>query len=169
MNVYYLKQKISFKDKYLVYDINEEPVLQVIGDSNTVTLDRIFGNIFSIGHTLHINNLKGKTELRLKRKLGVIWKKYDVINESNTTIAFIKQNKNLLIPKMYISSKYGDYLINGDVLGKNFTIIKDKVTVAKISKKLLSFGDTYKICVYENDTDKIIIAAVIAMDNCYHN
>lgn len=168
MSVYYIKQKISFKDKYLVYDINKDPILQIIGDSATVTLDRFFGNIFSVGHILHINNLKGNTEFILKKKPGFIWKKYEVINDSNNTIAFIKQNTNLLIPKMHISSKYGDYLINGDMLGKNFTIFKDALEVAKISKKLLSFGDTYEISIYEKDTEKIIIAAVIAMDNCYH-
>jgi len=167
MNIYYIKQKLSLKDKYLVYDVNDKPVLQVVGSSLTVSFERIFGNIFSIGHVLQVNNLQGEKEFLIKRKAGFIWKKYDVI--INNEIISINQNKNFFIPKMHINTQCNNYLINGDILGKKFSILKDNVEIAHVSKKLLSLNDIYEVCVYEKDADKLAIAILIVIDNCYHN
>ncbi len=167
MNTYYVKQKLSLNDKYLIYDINEKPVLQVIGSSSTVTFERIFGNLFSIGHTLQVNNLQGEKQFVIKRKPGFLWKKYDIIIDDDT-ISVI-QNKNLLIPKIHIDTQSNSYLINGDIFCKNFSIIKDGIKIAQISKKFLSLRDVYEICVYEDNADKLALSILIVMDNCYHN
>lgn len=169
MSIYYIKQRIvTIKDKYIIYDINKEPILEITGSSFTGIFDRFLGNVFSIGHALYINSLKGKTEFILKKKVGFIWSKYDMV-DNNNIIASMRRGKSLLVPKMNVNSEFGDYLITGDVLGEKFSIVKNKIEVAEVSKKRLSFGDSYKICVYENDTDKLIIAMVLAIDNCYHN
>lgn len=167
MNTYYIKQKLSLKDKYLIYDINEKPILQVIGSSSTVTFERIFGNLFSIGHVLQVNNLQGEKQFIIKRKPGFLWKKYDIILK-DVTIS-INQNKNLLIPKMHINTQSNNYLINGDIIGKNFSITKDGTKIAQISKKFLSLRDIYEICIYDENANELALAILIAMDNCYHN
>ncbi|MBU3251562.1 LURP-one-related family protein [Clostridium algidicarnis] len=167
MNIYYIKQKLSLKDKYMIYDINEKPVLQVTGSSLTVTFERIFGSLFSIGHILQVNNLEGEKQFIIKRKPGFLWKRYDIIIEGDTIS--VNQNKNLFVPKMYINARCSNCLIKGDILAKNFSITKDGVEIAQISKKTLSLQDIYEICVYEDHEDKLAIAILIAMDNCYHN
>ena len=167
MNIYYVKQKLSLTDNYMIYDIDEKPVLQVIGSSSTVTFERIFGNMFSIGHILQVNNLKGEKQFIIKRKPGFIWKKYEIIIDNDTIC--ISQDKNLLIPKMHVKTQYNNYLINGDIFGKNFSILKDNIKIAQISKKFLSLRDIYEISVYEDYEDKLAIAILIAIDSCYHN
>ncbi len=167
MNIYYIKQKLSLKDNYMIYDINDEPVLQVIGSSFTVTFERIFGNMFSIGHVLQVNDLKGEKQFIIKRKPGFIWKKYDITIDNDTIC--INQDKNLLIPKMHVKTQYNNYLISGDIFGKNFSIVKDNIKIAQISKKILSLRDIYEISVYEDNADKLAIAILIAIDSCYHN
>ncbi len=169
MDIYYLNQKIDITNgKYLVSDVNKQPILQVVESSLTGTLDRMFGNIFSIGHTLHINNLEGEEQVTLKKKVGFIWSYYDVVINNNIS-ASIQQNKDWFKPRFSIDSQYGTYTISGDIFAKHFTLIKDECAVAKVNKKSLSFTDSYEICVYEPDKYKLIIAIVLAIDNSVHN
>lgn len=169
MNMYYLNQKIDvIKDKYIVSDINKQPIFNIIGNSSTGTVDRIFGNFFSIGHTLYINNIDGEEKFIIKKKPGFIWSNYDMLIDNNIS-ASIHQDKSWLKPKFSVNSQYGKYTISGDSFAKHFTVNEDGNMVAKFDKKTLSLTDTYEICVYDPDVDNLIIAIVIAIDNSIHS
>lgn len=169
MSTYYMKQKIGFNDKYIIYDAKQEEVFIIEGDKRTVSLDRFFGNIFSLGHKLRINDLKGNTLFIVKRKPGFIWKDYEIIDFNKNKSALIRQKRNIFLPKMSIEIEGDNYLINGDIMARNFTISKDKSLMVQVSKKILSLGDIYEIMTYNNENDALILAIVVAIDNCYHN
>ncbi|WP_425445835.1 LURP-one-related/scramblase family protein [Dethiothermospora halolimnae] len=169
MSIYYMEQQtFSTKDKYQIYDTNRQQILEATGNRSTGTFDRVFGNFFSIGYTLNVNNIEGELVFTLNKKRGFIWSHYDMLVNKDLH-ASIQEEKSLFKSNLIINSSLGEYKVNGDVFAKNFTINKAQNTVAKIKKKTFSFGDSYEISVYEEDNYKLFIATAIAIDNCKHN
>lgn len=169
MTVYSIEQEVfSTKDKYLVYDTDREQILEIIGERSTGGFDRFFGNFFSIGYKLYAKNLEGELQFVLNKKRGFIWKNYDVSIANNINVS-ICEEKNWFKFRLTVNSEYGTYIINGDMFAKYFTINKDGNVVAKVKRNSLSFGDTYEVCVYEEDRYKLFIAITIVIDNCNHN
>jgi uncharacterized protein YxjI len=169
MNTYYINQKIlSLQDRYYIYDENQQPILQIIGNTLGGNLDKFFGSFFSIGYDIHINNLDGEEIFLIKKKKGFIWENYDIFIYGSKC-ASIHREKDWFKAKFNINSVYGNYTFSGNSLARNFTILKDGKVVAKIQKKTLSIKDAYELCVYEEDKFQLFIASVIAIDNACHN
>ena len=55
MQTYYIRQKISLDDKYYVYDINNEPYIEIKSKNKLLTIiDRLFGGIFTLGNKIYM-------------------------------------------------------------------------------------------------------------------
>lgn len=169
MKTYYIKQKlVSLNDKYYVYDKNDEPCLEVVSNGLLAFLDNLFGSIFSLGHKFYIKNLNGNVFATIKKRTGFLLEKYDIFcGERN--IASIKQQITALRPKISIKTEKDDYLISGDILGRDFIISKNGVTVATVKKAAFNIKDKYTIDIFEDGNDELFVSTVIAIYNSLHN
>lgn len=169
MKTYYIVQKlISLNEKYYIYESNNELYLEVTSNGFISYLDDIFGSIFSLGHKLYIKNLDGSEFVTIKKRAGFILEKYDIFcGERN--IASIKQHMSVANPKISITTEKDKYIITGDIMGRDFVIAKNEVTVAKVKKTAFNIKDKYKIDIFEDGNDELFISTVIAIDNSIHS
>lgn len=169
MNIYNIEQKIiGFKQMYSIYNQDSTLYLQVTYSRSSFIIDRILGGILSIGCKLNISDLDGNEYVTIKKYCGVLLEKYDIFYDG-IKIAQIKQLISATKPKFIISTENNTYEINGDIMAKDFTVIKDGISLAKISKRRFNVKDRYKLEIFKLDYEKVIIASVICIDNSIHN
>lgn len=157
MQTYYIKQKVlSLKDRYFVYDKNEQPVYEVNG------------KFFSIGAELTIRDLNGRDLYRIKQRVLSFLGAYDIYEDEHLC-ASIKRQASFFRPKLTVESSESHYKIEGYFWDYNFSIIKDNRIIGLIEKEWFTFGDSYKLTVNDSESETLFITLVIAIDHCLHN
>lgn len=169
MKTYFIQQKLmAANEKYHIYDSNNKPCLEVLANGLMAFLDNLCGSVFSFGHKIYIKNLDGIEFAIINKRTGFLMEKYDVFC-GGKNIASIKRQMKAFKPKFLISTDTDDYVINGDVMGRRFTISNRELEVAKVKKTTFDITDKYEINIFEDDNDELFLAMVIAMDNSIHN
>lgn len=156
MKLYIKQQVFSFGDKYQVYDETGNVLYYVEGD------------IFTLASKLHVLNTKNEELFLIKKRLFTFLPKYDIY-QGEEVIASADKRFTFLSSRIDISSKYGDFTIDGEVFAHDFSIYQDGNVIASIQKKWLSWGDTYEIEILDNQNVDFFVALVITIDNCMHN
>ncbi len=150
-----IKQRIfSWGDSYDVYDESGQP--------------RYFvkGKVFSLGHQIHIFDKKTGQEVgAIRQKLLTFLPKFEIIMNGYTA-GTISREFTVLKPKYRVDFRGWD--VNGDFMGWNYVACRGDHEVLRVSKKLISWSDTYVI-EYKNPADEIpALLLVLAIDaaNC---
>lgn len=150
-----IKQRVfSWTDTYDIYDAAGEV--------------RYFvkGKFFSLGHRLYVyEEATGKEVGSIHQKLFRLMPTFE--------IRLFGQNMGSVRKKLtFFSQKYHvDYFgwnAEGDFLGWDYRVTDGSRTVMTISQKLLSWGDTYRLCI-ENPRDEVpglLLALAIDAANC---
>lgn len=121
-----------------------------------------------MGHKIYVKTLEGRVVAVLKKRMGVLLECYDIY-VAEKKIAFVNQKILSFKPKITVSTQMGEYLIRGDVLGKNFVIAQNERTVAKVEKEFFALQDKYRIDIFEEENEELFVSIVIAIDNCIHS
>lgn len=150
----YLKQKvISIKDRFTVYD--------------------------------EFNSVK----YTCSEKLISIVKKYRLYDTNNTEKVFIKQKLISWLPKFYvyingekiatvkkcfsIRPKYFvpelNWKIKGNILEHQYSIMQDDKEIASVSKKYISWGDSYEINIIDAANEIKVLSIVLIIDMVDHS
>ncbi|WMM24530.1 LURP-one-related family protein [Tissierella sp. MB52-C2] len=154
---YLIRERIfSFSDSFTINDENNRPYYEVVG------------KVFSIGNKLNLYDMNGRNLLYIEQKIFRFLPEY-IIYEGNKVVARIQKEFTFFKPKFTIDSSYGDFTIDGDVFAYNFNIIKNGRPVAWISKKFLSFSDTYSIDIADEENHAFILSLVIVLDQVFHD
>ncbi len=153
---YYLKQKIfAIGDKYNIFHEDESPAYTVQSQ------------ILSIGAKLRLHDLQGNELFFIKQKIALL-PTYEIY-KGETLCAIVRKKIAFLAHKIEVESAYGNFQIDGDAFAFSFDIKLNGNFVGAISKKLLSWGDTYEINIADDQDQAFMCALVIAIDNCEHN
>lgn len=153
----YIKQKVfSIGDKYNVYDENENLVFKVQGE------------IFTITSKMHLLDWMNREVFFIKKRFTFFLANYDIY-QNNMLAATVSQEWSFFRPKLRVDSRYGSYQIQGDFLSLDFRIIKNGAYLGSVSKKWLSWGDSYELDIPNTEDAAFVVALVIAIDNCIHN
>ncbi|KAN0026504.1 hypothetical protein ACTFIV_007491 [Dictyostelium citrinum] len=159
MTKLYIKQKVfSIGEKYNVYDEFKNKKFYCEG------------SIFSWGSKIKMFN-KDTNELmfviRQKVKFS-LYKKYKIFDGHNNLLAIVKQ-KSLFRPKLEIVLNENEqYTCKGDLFSYNFQILDNGLLIGSVSKKILSWGDTYMLDISDNFEPSFFVAIVITIDDCVH-
>ena len=153
----YIRQKLfSIGDRYSVFNQAEEPVYTVEGE------------IFTLGAKIHLYDLAGNELFYIQQRLFRFLPQYELY-KGDVRCAVISKKISFFSHRLEIESSYGDFYVDGDAFGMDFSIGVDDRTIGGISKKWFTFGDSYELFI-ENDQDAAFFCAlVIAIDNCMHN
>jgi len=152
-----VKQKIfSFGDNFVIKDDH--------GNDHFI----VKGKVFSLGDKLKIYDLMGQELFYIEQKLMRLLPQY-TIYRSGQAVATVKKDFSFFKPRFSIWSVYGSYTIQGDFWGMNFSIIKNGRWVAQVSKKWLSFRDTYGVDIADDENYAFILALVIVIDQVLHD
>lgn len=143
------QRKFSWSDTFDVYDEHGKKKYFVKGE------------LISVGHKLHVFDNKGKEIGLIKQKLISMLPSFHIYINGEK-VGHVQKKIGLFHPKFEVDYKKWD--IDGDVMGWNYTVKNGRKKVAKITKELLRWGDTYVIK-YDDPKDELMaMMLVIAID-----
>ncbi len=155
---YFLQQKaFSLKDKYNVYDEDEEIIY------------KISSNFQLINFQCSIKNSQDEECLKVISEVMNVIPKYQIV-KNNFTVAKVKKKVSFLKHRFEISSEYGNFKIeNNGFMSLNFNLWKDNLIIANISKEFIKLTDYYVIDILEDIQPEFVVALVITIDNALYN
>jgi uncharacterized protein YxjI len=148
----YIKQKVfSFRDKFSVLDESGQ--------------ERYFakGKIFTLGKKLHICDSEGNEMAFIRQKLMTIMPKY-TIEIGGNAFELVKEF-TLLNQSFYI--KNTNCVIKGDFWSHEYEIFDSStgMPIARVSKKWLTWGDSYEIDIFDDRNELFALCVVLAIDS----
>jgi len=153
---YYIKQKVfSFRDKFNVMDENQNPVYQ------------LKGKVFSLHNKLELLDMNNATVMKSQKKLFRIFPNYQIFNNTGDEIANIKA-KFSIRPKFDLFIDSNQLEVEGSLFAHSFGINQDGNLKASITKKIISWGDTYEIEIFEDKNVELFLFVVIVLDQVIH-
>jgi len=151
-----VKQRIfSFGDNFTIKD-------EAGNDCFTVR-----GKVFALGDKLRIYDMQGHELFYIEQRLFRFLPEY-TIYQFGRPVATVKKQFSLFKPRFNIWSAYGDFTIEGNFLGMDFSIYKNGEHVAQVSKRWLAWGDTYGVDIADDENYAFILALVIVIDQVIH-
>lgn len=152
----YIKQKVfSWGDKFSVMNENGEDVFFVKGE------------VFSIGKKLHIYDTNENELAFIKQKVLSFLQKFYIIQNGNEIAEVVK--KITLLTQKYIVNGL-DLEISGDFLAHNYSVMnRNGDEVMCVTKKWLTWGDTYEIDTHDALDPVTAVAILIIIDACLAN
>ena len=149
-----IKQRVfSWTDTYDIYDEHHKKKYVVRGE------------LISLGHVLNVFDTNNKKVGEVREKLISFMPTFTVY-ERGQNLGPIHKKMTMFHPKYEFDSK--DWSIEGDLVGWNYDIKHGRNRIAKISKQLLHWGDTYIIDVANPSDALTVLLLVVAIDaaNC---
>ena len=161
MRNFYVKQKVfSFRDRYKVYDENQN------------VMYHCEGKMFSLRNEVQIfETSTNRHTYTLSKKIFSFMPTYYLHDPQGNQVAFIKKNFAMLKQSINIeTAKHGFYHVEGNVWAHQFTITDNQGIVVSVQKKLFAWGDTYEVAIDDTkaETD-LMVAFVIMIDSMLHN
>ena len=151
MNLY-LKQKVfSWSDRFTVYD--------EFGN------DRYYvdGEIFTFGKKLHLLGIDGNEVAFIYQKLFSFLPKYYISMNGFEVGEVVREFT--LFKQEYTVNGLG-WRVYGDFFDHEYAIYCGDDTVASVTKKWFSWGDTYSINIADGVDEAIALAVVLVIDAC---
>lgn len=153
---YYVKQKIlSLKDQFYVMDQSGK---EVYG---------IKGKMFSLSNKMELLNMNGSQILNTKKQIFSFLAKYFVFDPHGELQAEIKR-KFAVRPRFDVTIGNEVLSVEGSLFAHSFGIFDNGEEVASISKKVLSFGDSYEIEIHDESKAELYLFIVIILDQVLH-
>lgn len=146
----YMKQKVfSWKDKFHIFDEMQN--------------ERFYAEseVFTIGKKLHLYNTNGDELCFINQKVLSFLPRY-FINRNGESVAEVVKKFTFFKPKYEINGL--GWTVHGDFFSHEYVIESDAGIIATISKKWLSWGDTYEIDINNSNDEIMAVAVVLIID-----
>jgi uncharacterized protein YxjI len=156
---YVMKQQVfSFGDKFAIRNEAGEQVYLVDG------------NVFSLGHKLHFEDVHGNELLFIRQKLLSVGTTYEIFRGEEHVATIRKELFKLLHCTFDIHvDGHGDLEARGDLTDYEYTVTRNGAPVAHISKAWLAWGDTYGVDIADTEDQVLLLAATVVIDVCCHD
>ena len=153
----YIRQKIfSWRDKYQIWNESGTPVYFVEGE------------FFSFGAKLHLLDKTGAELYRIEQQIFRFMPEYHIY-KGDTLCAVVKKKFMLFGHAIDIDSDFGQFAIDGNFWGMDFTNSTNGVVIGAISKEWFNFADCYELDIASETDPGFFTTLVIAIDHCIHN
>lgn len=103
-----------------------------------------------------------KTLYDVKQKLALL-PKYEVI-ENSEVVATLNKKLTFMKDKMTINCKYGELIVNGNLVDRKYEIYKGDNEIADIKKDLFKLTDGYTIDINFED-EAFILTLIVIIDD----
>ncbi len=146
----YMKQKVfSWKEKFDIYDVNETEKYYVEGE------------FFSFNKKLHLYSLADLEMAYIEEKMWSLLPKYYIYRDDVLKAEVVKEF-TFLHPKYTIDAF--DWEVGGDFWEHEYEITQNGSVIISVSKKWLSWGDTYEIYIKDGVDEINALAVVLIID-----
>ena len=146
----FMKQKIfSFRDRFSIYNEQEQPVFYVEGE------------LFSLGKKLHVYDMDNQEVAFIQQKVVSFLPKFYVYVDGQE-VAEIVREFTFFKPRYRIEGLH--WKIDGDVFEHDYEILQDGHPIVTIHKRWWSFSDAYELNIQEERATVHALAVVLAID-----
>ena len=150
MKSFYIKQKlISLRDNFHVYNEQDEEIYT------------IEGSFLRIPKRFIIRDQQFNERAVIERKVISLLPKFNVTVEGQYEFSI---KKHFSFFKSRYSIEGEGIEVNGNLWDMDFDIMHKGQKIGTVNKAWLSLGDTYKIDVFEEPWEMVIITLVVAID-----
>jgi uncharacterized protein YxjI len=140
----------SWTEKYDVDDAEGRPVY------------RVYGEFWSLGHRIHIDDLNGNEVAFIKEKVWSFLHTYEIYIAGELK-GTIKEKFSWFQAKFKVD--FMDCMIKGDILDWNYEVQKqDGTSIGLVQRKLLSLHNTFYLTVVDPKDELALLALAIAVD-----
>lgn len=135
-----------------------------IKDENGADAFVVRGQVFSVGDKLSLQDPAGNEMAFIAQKLMSLKKRYEIYRDGELfasvvkEISFFKDKYTVDIPGP------NDYEVSGNVWDHEYVFTRSGRQVAKVSKKLFSWSDSYGVDIVDGEDDVTILATAIVID-----
>lgn len=152
MKTLYAKQKVfKLEDHYPITDENGEAVYQV---------DQ---NFKFFGYEVHVSRDDGTPVFVIEQELLKFLPKFHV-NFENGERMTIQSRISFLKKKIDVEYSGKNLSITGDVWDWDFALREGEREVASVTRKFLTWGDTFTLEIFDDAYSDVAVAAMIAID-----
>ena len=126
---------------------------------------RVEGRVFSFGHQLSFRDMEG-SELAYIRQRLLSWGPTYEIYRGGELFAVVKKELFTFFRHVFTVDVPGpdDLMAEGDFMDLEYTFSRGGGVVAVVSRKWLSWADTYGLEIVEGEDDVIILTAAVVID-----
>jgi len=156
---YVIKQKVfALRDSFAIRDASGEQVFQVKG------------KLISVGDSLTFCSMDGEKLASIRQKVVSLVPRYRIRRDGRLLAEVKKRPFSVLKARFKVDMKDGspDLEIAGNLLDHEYSVRRGGDEVAHISKKWVSFGDSYGIHVDEGEDDILVLACAVIVDMICH-
>ena len=125
------------------------------------------GKVFALSDKLRIYNMQGQELFILSKSCFGFCPSIPYTNQDN--LWQLLKTVYVFKPRFNIWSAYGDFTIEGNFLGMDFSIYNNGKHVAQVSKRWFSWGDTYGVDIADDENYGFLLALVIVIDQVIHD
>lgn len=150
---YVMTQKFwSLSDQFIIRDENRQPMYQVRGQ------------FLSIGDKLRFLDMSGREQAFISEQLVSLLKRYRIYRPDGS-FAVIRKDIDLFSEKYTIKLPGDDNLVvRGNFWDLEYCFYRNGRLVAVVTKKLMSWKDSYAIRVARGEDDVLILASAVVID-----
>ncbi len=126
------------------------------------------GKVFALGNKLRIYDMQGQELVYIEQKLFRFLPEYSIYYKDQL-YAVVKKEFTFFRPKFNIHSALGSYAVEGNIWAMDFSILRDQVSIARVSKKWFAWADTYGVEIDEQEDYPFMLALVIVIDQVLYD
>lgn len=142
-----------------------------LGDDSDITNEagqpvlHVDGKLLSLRNRLILRDPAGREVGQVHRKLAALHPTYQ-ITVGGKDVAEVRKRLFTAFRERFTIDVHGagDMEITGDLLDHEFSIERDGITVATVSKRWLTVTASYAVEVAPGEDDVLILASVLALD-----
>jgi uncharacterized protein YxjI len=145
------------------------------GDDFTIKDDRghdvffVDGKAFSLGNQLSFRDMAGNELAYIKQKLFSWGPTYEVYRDGELA-AVVKRDIFTFFHHRFTVDVPGpdDLEAKGNLLDREYELVRGDRVVATVSKKWFTFADTYGVDIEDGEDDVLILASAVVIDMACH-
>ncbi|WP_151737485.1 LURP-one-related/scramblase family protein [Paenibacillus tengchongensis] len=150
MTQLYIKQKVfSLSEKFTVKNQQEQDVYYVEG------------SFMQIPKTFSIRNTAGDEVALITKKVFSFLPKF-FVEVDGREILTIKKEFSFF--KAHYTIDSADIEVHGNWWDMNFQVLQHGSVVGEVNKEWFTWGDSYKVDIWDEEMEAIMIAIVVAID-----
>lgn len=148
---FFMKQKFfSWGEKFTIKDEQGKDCYYVEGE------------VFSIGHKLHVYNTESREVACIRQKAFSFRPRFFINIEGSAEEFELVQNFTFFKQAYYIENT--SYVLQGNFSAHSFTLTSGNQVIMSVDKEWFSWGDSYAIDI-KDDADKLMcICSMLAVD-----
>jgi len=146
----YMKQKVfSWRERFFVKDEGGNDRYSIVGE------------IFSIGRKLHVNDNNGTQVANVHQKVISLMPRFFVEVDGREVCEIVKELK--LFKQSYRIEGL-DWHLDGNFIGREYSLHDKDGPIMTITKKMLSWGDSYELDISKPDDEVLCLCVVLAIE-----